>query len=45
MYFKSHAKCNSVDDMAEIFNGFIIDARYMLIVFMLKTIFHSVKGL
>ena len=43
MYFRSHVKCDSVDNnMADIFNAFIMDARYMPIVSMLKTMFHSI---
>jgi len=44
MCFKPHAKCDLVDNnMAEIFNVFIMDARYMPIVSILKEIFTQVK--
>ena len=43
LYFSRHAKCDSIDNnMAEIFNGSIVEARYFPIVSMLREIFKSV---
>ena len=43
LYFKAHAKYDLVDNnMAEIFNGFIVEARYLHIVSMLREIFKVV---
>ena len=46
LYFSTHAKCDSVDNnMAEIFNGSIVEARYLPIVSMLREIFKTVMKL
>jgi len=43
LFFKSYAKCDSVDNnMAEIFNAFIIEERFMPIWTMLDAIFKKV---
>ena len=40
LYFKPYAKCDSINNnVAEIFNGFIMHARYMPIISMFKTMF------
>ena len=43
LYFKPHLRCDSVDNnMAEIFNGSIVKARYLPIVSMFREIFKDV---
>jgi len=43
LYFKPHAKCDPIDNnMAEIFNGSIVKARYVPKVSMLREIFKVV---
>ena len=43
MYFKPHAKCDSTNtNMTKILDGFIMDARYMFLVSMLKSILKSI---
>jgi len=43
LYFSTYAKCDSVDNnMAEIFNGSIVEVRYLPIVSMLKEIFKTI---
>ena len=40
LYFSTHAKCESIDsNIAEIFNGSIVKAKYLPVVSMLKEIF------
>ena len=42
-YFKTYAKCDSVDNnMAKIFNGSILEGRYLPIVSMLREIFKAI---
>ena len=44
-FFKATAKCDSVDNnMAEIFNGSIIEARFRPIITMLEDIFESIMA-
>ena len=43
VFFKEYARCDSVDNnMAEIFNAFIIEHRFKPIVTMLEDIFPSI---
>ena len=43
LYFKPHVKCDSVDNnMAQIFNGSIMEARYLPLVSMLREIFKAI---